>query len=353
MDFCWDDKRVLITGGTGSWGQEVTRQLLQTTSVKEIRIYSRGEYHQVEMRRTFQHDPRLKFIIGDVRDKDRLCTATRHVDGIIHLAALKHVPVVEEHLWEALQTNTLGSQHVIEAAQVNNVSRVLFVSSDKAVEPLNFYGITKLAAERLMIAANQDDGATQFITYRAGNVMGSAGSVIPVFQTQLVHENMITLTDPSMTRFFASKREIVRKALQAFLSGIGGETFIPKMQAATLGLVAEIMMKHLGHGDTRVHRIAVRPGEKYTELMISRYEAERTRELEEMWVVLPLFPSTALAECYQGLPIVTFRECSSENAPQFSTAELEALLREEGFLSTDIPSPHAPLYFQKGTAVFH
>src|SRR5215510_2754654 len=181
MGFNFDKKTLLITGGTGSWGQEFTRQLLSETKVKEVRIYSRGEYHQVEMRRAFRHEPRLKFIIGDVRDKERLCFAAKGAHGIIHLAALKHVPVVEEHLWEALQTNTIGSHHVIEAARANEAERVLFVSSDKAVDPLNFYGVTKLAAERLMIAANTNGSGTRSITYRAGNVMGSAGSVISVF----------------------------------------------------------------------------------------------------------------------------------------------------------------------------
>lgn len=353
MDFSWDGTKLLITGGTGSWGQEMARQLLQETAVKELRIYSRGEYRQVEMRRAFHNDPRLKFIIGDVRDQDRLAAAARHVDGIIHLAALKHVPVVEEHLWEALLTNTVGSQHVIQAAQRYNVPRVLFVSSDKAVEPLNFYGITKLAAERLMIGANQDEGETRFITYRAGNMMGSAGSVIPIFQTQLVHENRITVTDPKMTRFFDSKRAIVTKALQAFRMGLGGETFIPQMQATTLGLLSQIMVAHLGDAATQVQRIAVRPGEKHSELMISRQEVERTRALRGMWVVLPLFPSAALDQRYKRTKRVPFSEYSSENAPQFSYMALESLLREEGFLARDIPPPPTPLYFTKGSAVFH
>lgn len=353
MHFHFDDKVILITGGTGSWGQEVARQILGRTRVKEVRIYSRGEYHQVEMRRAFQNDPRLKFFIGDVRDKDRLCFATRNVDGIVHLAALKHVPVVEEHLWEALQTNTIGSQNVIEAAQRNQAARVLFVSSDKAVEPLNFYGITKLAAERLMIAANQDNGGTRFITYRAGNVMGSAGSVIPVFQTQLVRENLITITDPKMTRFFGSKYEIIRKALIALRTGVGGETFIPKMKAATLELLSQIMINNLGGPNTRIQRIDIRPGEKYTELMISRHEVERTRGLRSMWVVLPFFPSPPLEEHYKRAKHVAFSEYNSENAVQFAYPELEALLREEGFLSRDVPTHPAPLYFKKGKAIFH
>ena len=353
MDFNLDAKTIVITGGTGSWGQEFARQIVSVTKVKEVRIYSRGEYHQVELRRTFRQEPRLKFIIGDVRDKDRLCYATKGAHGIIHLAALKHVPVVEEHLWEALQTNTIGSHHVIEAAQANDVERVLFVSSDKAVDPLNFYGVTKLAAERLMIAANANGSGTRFVTYRAGNVMGSAGSVIPVFQTQLVYENLITLTDPKMTRFFASKQHIVQRAINAFCTGVGGELLIPKMKAATLELLSKIMVENLGNSDTRVERIAVRPGEKYSELLISRHEASRTREMDDMWVVLPFFPSPVLDRRYKRAKKVNFDEYSSDEARQFTRAELEALLREEGFLSRDIPRAASPLYFKKATAVFH
>jgi FlaA1/EpsC-like NDP-sugar epimerase len=353
MDFNFDDKTILITGGTGSWGQEFSRQILGETKVKEVRIYSRGEYHQVEMRRAFRHEPRLKFIIGDVRDKDRLFYAVEGVHGVIHLAALKHVPVVEEHLWEALQTNTIGSQYVIEAAHANAVERVLFVSSDKAVDPLNFYGVTKLAAERLMVAANANGSRTRFITYRAGNVMGSAGSVIPVFQSQLVNENLITLTDPKMTRFFASKRAIVRKALKAFSTGAGGEMLIPKMKAATLEMLSNIMIENLGNADTRIERIAVRPGEKESELLISRHEAPRTRELSDMWIILPFFPSPALDRKYKRAKKVYFGEYGSNDASQFLREELEALLREEGFLSRNVPSSSVPLYFKKDKAVFH
>jgi FlaA1/EpsC-like NDP-sugar epimerase len=353
MAFNLDGKTILITGGTGSWGREFTYQILTETRAREVRIYSRGEYHQVEMRRAFQHDPRPKFIIGDVRDKDRLRDATKNVDCIIHLAALKHVPVVEEHLWEALQTNTIGSQHVIDAARMNGVERVLFVSSDKAVDPMNFYGISKLAAERLMIAANQDEGRTRLIVYRAGNVMGSAGSVIPVFQQQLVHSNKVTVTNPKMTRFFTSKEEVVRRALRTLMTGIGGETFIPKMKAATLDLLVRIMIDNLGDADTRIERIDVRPGEKLRELLISRNEAERARELREMWVILPFFPAPSLRRRYERARRVDFNEYDSDNALQFSREELEALLREEGFLSRSVALPSAPLFFRKGKAMFH
>jgi FlaA1/EpsC-like NDP-sugar epimerase len=346
-------KRILITGGTGSWGQEFTRQLLKGGDVRELRIYSRGEYQQVEMRRAFQTEPRLRFLIGDVRDKDRVSYAARGMDWIIHLAALKHVPVVEEHLWEALQTNTIGTQHVLDAAQAHGVEGVLFVSSDKAVDPMNFYGITKLAAERLVIAAGQDGGRTRFVVYRAGNVMGSAGSVIPVFQRQLLQQNMLTVTDPKMTRFFTSKRAVVRLAIQSFNRAVGGETFIPKMKATTLDLLARVMTNALGNEQTRIERIDVRPGEKHAELLVSRNESGRTYELSDTWVVLPFFPSAALRQQYEQAPSAPFKEYGSEDAPHFDYEELEGLLREEGFLSRDVAPPSGPLHFWKDGVAFH
>ena len=348
-----DGKTILITGGSGTWGREFTQQILSEVRAGEIRIYSRGEYHQVEMRRAFQDEKRLKFIIGDVRDRARLAAATRGTDAIVHLAALKHVPVVEENPWEALQTNTIGSQNVVETAMANGVERVLFVSSDKAVDPLNFYGISKLAAERLFLAGNQEGSRTRFVVFRAGNVMGSAGSVIPVFQQQLVYLNKLTLTDPKMTRFFMAKRDAVRLALDALRIGVGAEIFIPKMKAATLDLLSRIMLENLGDSQAKIERIDVRPGEKCAELLISRNEIDRTRELRTMWVVLPFFPPRELQMRYRRAGPVTFTEYSSDAAQQFSREELESLLREEGFLSREIPFPASPLYFRKNASVFH
>lgn len=351
--FDFGNKIILITGGTGSWGQEFTRQLLIKTNSKEIRIYSRGEYHQVEMRRAFQKDSRVKFLLGDVRDKARLAFAATDVNVILHLAALKHVPVVEEHLWEALQTNTIGSHNVVEIAEEKRVDRVLFVSSDKAVDPLNFYGITKLAAERLMSVANQNGFATRFIVFRGGNVMGSAGSVIPVFRSQLLHENKITLTDPGMTRFFSSKQEMIELAIKALKTGTGGEIFIPKMKAATLDLLSRIMIEGLGNDQTIIERIDVRPGEKYHELLISQEEAKRSVDVSDMWVILPFFPSPALERRYIRAKRISFSEYRSDKAPKHTHQELRFLLEREGFLCREMLPTIPPLYFQKGHSIFH
>ncbi len=347
------DKIVVITGGTGSWGQEFACQILKAGAAKEVRIYSRNEYKQVDMRRLFHNHPQLKFIIGDVRDRDRLNFAMRNAHVVIHLAALKHVPVVEEHLWEALQTNTIGTQNVIDSAAHNNIERVLYISSDKAVDPLNFYGITKLAGERLIAAANIDHPWTCFITYRGGNVMGSAGSVIPIFQQQIIHENRITLTDPCMTRFFISKQAVVAGALGVLSTGAGGEVFVPEMKATTLGVLADAMMKNLGNKDTKVERIRVRPGEKYSESLISRNEIDRVRKHRHAWAILPFFSTPHLEKQYARSPKAPFTEYTSDTVPHFTTTELAQLLTREGFLSRDVPSPQFPLYFKKGRWVFH
>lgn len=348
----FNNKIVLITGGSGSWGQEFARQILSYSKPKEIRIYSRGEYRQVEMRRRFHNHPQLSFVIGDVRDKDRLSGALRGVDMVIHLAALKHVPVVEEHPWEAFLTNTAGTQNVINAATLNNVEKVLYVSSDKAVDPLNLYGITKLAAERLVVAANQAVGTkTKFITFRGGNVMGSAGSVIPIFQSQLLNENMITLTDPRMTRFFISIPEVISLALKSFKQGIGGEIFVPKMKSMTLDSLSKAMIKNLGNKNTKIKRIPVRPGEKYTELLISENESGRTREVGDLWVIMPFFSSLELEKKHSNARKVSFKKFDSASAPQFSEKEIKDLLKREGFLSKDLPKEKP--YFKKGKWAFH
>ena len=326
-------KTVFITGGTGTWGQEFTRQILQGGRPKEIRIYSRNEYQQTLMRRRFDGHARLVFLIGDVRDKDRLTSTMREADYVIHLAALKHVPVVEENPGEAILTNVIGTENVIGAAIRNDVKKVLFVSSDKAVDPLNFYGITKLAGERVVIAANDTPGArTRFICYRGGNVMGSSGSAIPIFQEQILRHNEVSVTDMAMTRFFMQVGEIVERAIASLAEGIGGEIFIPHMKAASLETLVGTMVKHLGDRKTKIKTVGVRPGEKRHEHLISHHEAPRTRVLRDRWVILPFFPPKALERRYSQYKAAPFDEFRSDTATQFGARELAVLLKREGFL---------------------
>ena len=175
---------ILITGGTESWGKELVKQLLKKECPKEIRIYSRGEQEQVKMKREFQNKT-LSFYIGNIRDKNRLMLACKNVDYIFHLAALKHVPVCEENPWEAVKTNIIGTQYLIECSLENNVKKVIYISTDKAVDPLNLYGVTKAASEKLIIAANLTKEITDFVCIRGGNVTGTKGSVIPLFKEQI------------------------------------------------------------------------------------------------------------------------------------------------------------------------
>jgi UDP-N-acetylglucosamine 4,6-dehydratase/5-epimerase len=352
MTYVLKGKSVFITGGTGTWGQEFTRQLL-ALGVKRIRIFSRGEYRQVEMRRAFQLHDNVSYAIGDVRDAARLNEASRGFDVIVHLAALKHVPVVEENPKEALLTNIIGTQHVIDAAIRNNVQRCLYISSDKAVDPLNFYGISKLAAERLAMMVAPDSTDTRFVTYRAGNVMGSAGSVVPIFQETLIKHNTIKITDPKMTRFFIAKGDVVRLACKALVCAVGGEVFIPAMKSATLQMLADVMVRRLAKDEVKIETIGIRPGEKIHEQLISRDECQRTKTLDDLWVVLPYFPRPELECHYKDALPVKFAEYASNMSPTFTEAELEALLESESFLDLPSRDDRGSLYFKKNQFEFH
>jgi FlaA1/EpsC-like NDP-sugar epimerase len=203
----FNNARILITGGTGSWGQTLTRMLLEKYDVKEIVVFSRGELQQVLMQRKF-NDKRIKYVIGDVRDYDSVRFATKNIDYIFHMAALKHVPVCEEHPQEAIKTNITGTSNIVNAAIENRVKKVIDVSTDKAVEPVNLYGMTKSVGEKLIIQANDLTDYTKFVCIRGGNVMGSNGSVIPYFIEQIKAGGPITITDIEMTRFFLTLEKL-------------------------------------------------------------------------------------------------------------------------------------------------
>lgn len=280
------NKTVLITGGTGSWGTELTKQLLKNNQIKEIRIFSRGEFAQTEMRRNFDNHKKLQFFIGDIRDLSRLLLVSRGVDYIFHFAALKHVPVCENHPTEAVQTNIYGTQNVIESAVANNVVKVIYATSDKGVDPINLYGITKACAERLVVAANELS-STKFICLRAGNIIETRGSVIPLFSAQISSKNCVTLTHSEMTRFYISLSDIIKFMLNAALEGKGGEVFITKAPSVSTMSLAKLMVKTLGNKNTKIKLIGSRAGEKIHELLISTNEFNRVFELKDYFVVLP------------------------------------------------------------------
>jgi FlaA1/EpsC-like NDP-sugar epimerase len=328
----FEGKKVLITGGTGSWGKELTKQLLNYEP-EEIRILSRGEFAQVTMKRMF-NDKRLKFIIGNVRDFSALNYACKDVDYIFHLAALKHVPICEEQPVEAIKTNIQGTENLIRAAIENNIKKVIDVSTDKAVDPLNLYGMTKAVGERLIINANKISTSTKFICIRGGNVLGSNGSVVPFFIDMIKKQNKVTITDLKMTRFFITLEDAIQLLFKASERSIGGETFVIKMPSFKLTDLAEILIERYGNSETEVIEIGKRPGEKIDEVLVSKYEVENTYKYEDMYyLILPILYIDGLSTHYDKmkLPRVKFEEYDSKIQLN-SKEKLKELLKNGKFI---------------------
>ncbi len=330
----FDDKIIFVTGGTGSWGHELVSQFLEKYQPREIRIYSRGEHKQVEMRQEFGNHPKLKFIIGDVRDKNILGLAMKGADYVFHLAALKHVPVCEENCWEAVLTNIYGTQNVIECAIANKVKTVVDISTDKAVDPFNLYGVTKACGEKLVLNANQNYiSETKFVCIRGGNVMGTNGSVLPLFKRQLIAKNEITITEPEMTRYLMSTREAIGLVFQAVLNAQGGEIFVMRMPATKVSNIASVMTGLFGNAETKQHVIGIRPGEKRHEVLVSKNETPRTKIFsEDYYVILPQYRNDALEAHYTALAPIEFEEFNSNNARRLGDEEFVEILKKETWL---------------------
>lgn len=274
----FSDKILLITGGTGSFGNAVVKRFL-ATDVREIRIFSRDELKQEDMRISF-NNPRLKFYIGDTRNYDSLQAPMRGVNYVFHAAALKQVPSCEFYPMEAVKTNVLGAENVMNAALANHVDRVVLLSTDKAVYPINAMGMSKAMMEKLMVAKarmlSQSD--TVFCATRYGNVMGSRGSVIPLFVGQIRQGKVLTITDPTMTRFLMSLDESVDLVRYAFENGQQGDTFVQKAPATTLQTLAEAL-KEIFNAGTEIRVIGTRHGEKLYESLVSREEMAKAEDL--------------------------------------------------------------------------
>ncbi len=273
-----DNKVLLITGGTGSFGSTVLKRFLDT-NVKEIRIFSRDEKKQEEMRIAL-NNPKLKFYIGDVRDYDSIYQATKGVDYVFHAAALKQVPSCEFYPMEAVRTNIMGTENVMNAATANAVKRLVVLSTDKAVYPVNAMGLSKSMAEKLMVAKarRQQEGETVFCATRYGNVMASRGSVIPLFVSQLKAGKPLTVTDPNMTRFLMSLKDSVDLVLFAYEHGQQGDIFVQKAPASTVGDLAQAL-RELFEGMGPARLIGTRHGEKLYESLISREEMVRAQDM--------------------------------------------------------------------------
>ena len=325
----FNGKRIFVSGATGSWGQTLIRMLLANYNPTEIICFSRGELQQVLMQRKFCN-PRLKFVIGDVRDYDAVRFATKGVDVIFHLAALKHVPICEDHPQEAIKTNITGTTNIVNAAVENHVGKVIDVSTDKAVEPLNLYGMTKSVGEKLIIQGNDLSTHTKFVCIRGGNVMGSNGSVIPYFIEQIKAGGPITITDLKMTRFFLTLEEAILLLFKAAETSIGGETFVMNMPACYIRDVAQVLMDQYGTVD--IKEIGSKPGEKLDEMLISKHEALLSYCFDEnYYVILPTKCWQELEDRYKVLPKFPYPEFSSRTVLMDSD-QIKAMLTKGGFL---------------------
>ncbi|MFA6393166.1 MAG: polysaccharide biosynthesis protein [Candidatus Paceibacterota bacterium] len=324
------DSVIFITGGTGSWGNELTKQLLEKEP-KKIIIYSRSELHQVNMQRSF-NNPKIKFIIGDVRDYGQLVKASVGVDYIFHLAALKHVPICEEQPDEAIKTNIIGTQNVIDAAKENKVKKVIDVSTDKAVDPFNFYGMTKAVGERLIINANIDSNNTKFVCIRGGNVLGTNGSVVPFFIDQIKRLKTIFITNNEMTRYYMTQKEAIHLLFKATEHSFGGETFVMKMPACKVIDLAEVLIEEVAKEKIKIKEIGIRPGEKINECLISRHESPSTYQYDEnYYVILPQVKIDNLEEKYKNLKKVSFNEYSSDDN-LMSKNDIKNMLKNGNFI---------------------
>jgi UDP-N-acetylglucosamine 4,6-dehydratase len=322
-----DDKTILVTGGTGSFGRKLVETILARWHPRRLIVFSRDELKQSEMRRDFPGEA-MRFFLGDVRDVDRLRRAMHGVDFVVHAAALKQVPACEYNPFEAVKTNVLGGANVIDAAIDSGVEKVVAVSTDKAVSPINIYGATKLCAEKLFVQGNAYSGVDgcRFSCARYGNVLGSRGSVIPLFLEQQQTDGVVTVTDERMTRFWITLGQAVDFVLHCLDVMHGGEVFVPRIPSMRItdvvrAVAPECAIKYTG----------IRPGEKVHEVLVAEDEAHHTVELDDMYVIRPaVHPWTNVQHWTDGRPLPPgFRFASDNNERWLSGEDLHRLLREE------------------------
>jgi UDP-N-acetylglucosamine 4,6-dehydratase len=324
MDF--NGKVVLVTGGTGSFGKKFVRKMLEY-DVRKVIVLSRDELKQYEMSQEFT-DPRMRFFIGDVRDQERLNRAFDGVDIVVHAAALKHVTACEYNPFEAVRTNILGAQNVIDAAINRGVKRVIALSTDKAANPINLYGATKLASDKLFVAANSyvGDVPTRFAVVRYGNVVGSRGSVIPFFH-KLRSTGRLPITDERMTRFWITLDQGVQFVQDCLGRMKGGEIFVPKIPSVKVVDLARVIAP-----DCRMEYIGIRPGEKLHEAMITEDDARKTVEFDDYFVIKPEYPvwlDDPETDYYGGSPLhERFSYSSHTNSHWLSDEEIRQYLGE-------------------------
>ncbi|MCI0652487.1 MAG: polysaccharide biosynthesis protein [Planctomycetes bacterium] len=342
------DRSILVTGGTGSIGSEIVRQLLLERP-KVVRIFSRDETRQALLKEEHAPGSPVRYLLGDVRDRDRLRSALDGIDTVFHAAALKHVAACEYNPFEAVQTNVIGTQNLIEMCRETGVRRLVAISTDKAVNPVNTMGATKLLAENVLSASQEWNRDLTLCTVRFGNVLGSRGSLLPLLVRQIEEHGEVRLTSPDMTRFMMTIGDAVQLVLVAGTESKGGENFILKMPALRIGDLIRVFVREYCEARgrpanrVRIREIGVRPGEKLHEELITRAEAERVEERERLFVVHPhgRLPREA---ALRRVPA----ECDSARAAPLGEEEIRALLFRSGFLR-GVQAP-APVAVAVGTA---
>jgi UDP-N-acetylglucosamine 4,6-dehydratase len=321
----WIKTTLLITGGTGSFGKKLTEILLAEYHPKKLIVFSRDELKQYEMRTGGYDHESMRYFLGDVRDPSRLRRAFDGVDVVVHAAALKQVPACEYNPIEAVLTNVIGARNIIDAAIDAGVKKVMALSTDKAVNPANLYGATKLVSEKLFVQANAYAGAgpTRFACVRYGNVVGSRGSVVPLFRQQRL-DGVVTLTDPRMTRFWLTLEQAARFVVRGIERMHGGEVLIPKIPSMRMLNLAQALAP-----DCRIREVGIRPGEKIHEILLSEDEARQALELDDMFVIRPNFPWWNQSQWPEGREIHDGFSYSSDNNPEWlSTDDLCRLTGE-------------------------
>ncbi len=334
MSEMFKDRVLLITGGTGSFGGAVLRRFLDT-DIGEIRIFSRDEKKQDDLRKRYSH-PKLRFYIGDVRERHSIAAAMRGVDYCFHAAALKQVPSCEFHPMEAVRTNVLGTENVLEAAIAAGLKRVICLSTDKAVYPINAMGISKAMMEKVMVATsrNLEGTGTVICGTRYGNVMASRGSVIPLFVDQVLSGRPITVTDPQMTRFMMTLDDAVELVLYAFHNGGNGDIFVQKAPAATIDVLIQALLSLMKRPDHEVREIGTRHGEKLYEALLSREEMAGADDLGDYYRVRPDGRDLNYAKFVeQGEPAIkAMDDYNSHNTHRLDVEEMKALLLKLDFM---------------------
>jgi len=323
------NKVILVTGGTGSFGKMFVGKLLKLNP-KEVIIFSRDEDKQGMMRLEYQKEKRLRFVLGDIRDYRSVRDVVRGVDIIIHAAALKWITEVERNVWQGIKTNVIGAQNIIEAARDENVEKVVALSTDKAVEPINAYGMAKALQERLITTANLYNNGTRtvFVSTRYGNVLGSRGSVVPLFKSQIEKKGEITVTDPKMTRFMLSLKESVDLVLYALENGVGGEVFVRKMPGHTIGDLVDVMTEGK---KVKVKNIGIRPGEKIHEVLVANFEGPRTVQMDEYYLILPQIKIDVIEKKYKTNKKLGNFKYASDTTKRMTKNQLKKALKKEGW----------------------